>query len=296
MKKKVTKIKHAVVIVNYNGWSDTCVCLRSVMASKDRPHVIVIDNASTDNSVKLILQAFPNIELVASDKNLGYSGGNNLGIKLAMKKGARVIYLLNNDTEVDSNLFFRAYRYVSGKKRIAGGKIYYARGFEFHHDHKMDGNRLWYAGGDFDWSMAVARHHGVDEQDQGQYDKLKDVSFITGCFMAIPREVINKVGYLDESYFLYLEDAEYCLRASRNKIELKYNPSLIVFHRNSSTTVSGSDLVDYYLTRNRLLIAKSYGSLRLRFALMREALRNWSNLTRRRAFIDYLSGNLGKQA
>jgi GT2 family glycosyltransferase len=296
MKKVLKKIKHAVVLVNYKGWQDTIVCVNSIRKSKDAPHIIVVDNGSPNESVRELRSAFPDLDLIEAGENVGFSVGNNIGIKKALKMGAEVVYILNNDTEVESNLFFRSYRYVAGKKRIAGGKIYYAKGYEFHDEQKGLGNILWYAGGYFDWTSVIAQHIGVDEVDQGQYDKTKPVDFITGCFIAVPRQVFKKIGLLDEPFFLYLEDSDFCLHAHKEGIEVMYNPSLMIYHRNSSSTVAGSPLVDYYITRNRFFIGKRYGTLRLRFALLREALfRNWSSPIRRMAFFDYLTGRMGNR-
>lgn len=296
MKKKSNKIKHAVVLVNYKVATDTIVCINSIQKCKDAPHIIVVDNGSPQPVIDELRAAFPDLDLIAVGENVGFSIGNNLGIKKALKMGAEVVYLLNNDTEVDPNLFFRAYRYVAGKNRIAGGKIYYAKGYEFHDEQKGKGNILWYAGGFFDWSIVISRHFGVDEEDMGQHDKILPVDFITGCFIAVPRQIFKKIGFLDESFFLYLEDTEFCLHAAKMGVEVMYNPTLIVHHRNSSSTVAGSPLVDYYITRNRFFIAKRYGTLRLRFALLREALfRNWSSPIRRMAFLDYLWGRMGNR-
>lgn len=294
-KKRKKTVKHAVVLINYKNAQDTILCIESIKKAKDSPHIIVVDNGSPQEVVDELRAAVPDIDLTVGE-NVGFSVGNNIGIKKALKLGAKVIYILNNDTLVDPDLFSRAYRYVEGKNRIAGGKIYYAKGYEFHDEQKGKGNIIWYAGGYMDWSMAIARHYGVDEADEGQYDRVADVDFITGCFIAVPRGVFHKIGMLDEPFFLYLEDSDYCLKARKAGIEVKYNPSLIVHHRNSSSTVAGSPLVDYYITRNRFFIGRRYGSLRLYFALIREALfRNWGNPIRRQAFIDYMSGRMGNR-
>ncbi len=296
MKKSPKKIKHAVVLVNYKVSSDTIVCVNSIKHCKDAPHIIVVDNGSSPQVVQELRDACPGLDIVVSGQNIGFSAGNNLGIKKALRLGAKVVYILNNDTQVDKNLFFRAFRYVEGKARIAGGKIYYAKGYEFHDLQKGQGNILWYAGGYFDWESVIARHYGVDELDAGQYDKPRPVEFITGCFIAVPRQVFKRIGLLDEPFFLYLEDTDFCLHAKQMGIEVMYNPSLVLYHRNSSSTVAGSPLVDYYLTRNRFFIGQRYGSLRLRFALLREALfRNWSSPVRRQAFLDYLFGKMGNR-
>jgi GT2 family glycosyltransferase len=296
MKKSAKKIKHAAVLVNYKGWQDTIVCINSIKKSKDAPHIIVVDNGSPNESVRELRVAFPDLDLIEAGDNVGFSVGNNIGIKKALKMGAEVVYILNNDTEVDPNLFFRSYRYVAGKNRIAGAKIYYAKGYEFHDAQKGLGTVIWYGGGYFDWGSVIAQHVGVDEIDHGQHDKIKPVDFITGCFIAVPRQVFKKIGLLDEPFFLYLEDSDFCLHAAKEGIEVMYNPNLVVYHRNSSSTVAGSALVDYYITRNRFFIGKRYGTLRLRFALLREALfRNWSSPIRRMAFFDYLTGRMGNR-
>lgn len=296
MKKHSRRVKHAVILVNYKIASDTIACVNSIKQCKDAPHIIVVDNGSSAEVVAQLRAACPGLDLLESSANLGFSAANNLGIQRSLKLGAQVVYILNNDTQVDPNLFFRAYRYVERKNRIAGGKIYYARGYEFHDSQKGQGNILWYAGGSFDWGSVIAQHTGVDEVDHGQYDHVKPVDFITGCFMAIPRGVIKKLGLFDESFFLYLEDVDYCLHAKQLNVELLYNPKLVLYHQNSSSTVVGSALTDYYLTRNRFVIAGRYGGLRLRLAILKEALlRNWGSPVRRQAFFDYLWGRMGNR-
>jgi GT2 family glycosyltransferase len=296
MKKPSPKIKHSVILVNYGDALATIACIKSVLATKDSPHIIVVDNGSSQSVLEELRHACPGLDLITAGSNLGFSAANNLGIGKALKMGAQVVYILNNDTLVDHSLFFRSYRYVAGKPRIAGAKIYYAKGYEYHESQKGMGNILWYAGGYFDKSMAVSRHIGVDEVDQGQYNKIKSVDFVTGCFIAVPRRIFNKIGLLDESFFLYLEDTDFCLRAKSKGIDVMYNPSLVLHHCNGGSTGAGSSLVDYYMTRNRFLIAKRYGTWRLSFALWREAIfRNWGTPIRRMAFLDYLTGRMGNR-
>jgi len=296
MNKARRKIKHAVILVNYNGWRDTVNCVNSILVSKDAPHIIVVDNGSTNESVAELRHAFPGLDLIDTGQNLGFSAGNNVGIKKALRLGAKGVHILNNDTVVDPQLFYRAYRYVEGKDRLAGAKIYYAKGYEYHAIQKGKGNVIWYAGGYVDWVNVIARHDGIDKEDHGQFEQIKPVEFVTGCYIAIPRQVFRKIGYLDEPFFLYLEDTDYSLKAARAGIEIMYNPHLVIYHLNSGSTGAGSPLVDYYMTRNRFLIGRRYGNLRLQFALLREALgRNWQSPIRRAAFFDYLLGRMGNR-
>lgn len=294
--KKTNKIKHAAILINYLDAKTTAACLQSIQKSKDAPHPIVVDNGSSEACIAELKSLCPDLDLITTGKNLGFSAANNLGIKKALRMGAEVVYILNNDTLVDENLFFRSYRFVAKKNRIAGAKIYYSKGHEYHSNQRGQGNILWYAGGYFDYDHAVSRHYGVDEVDNGQYNQVRSVDFVTGCFMAIPRNVLKKIGNLSEAYFLYLEDTDYCLRAKNRGIEVIYNPNLVLYHSNGGSTSAGSALVDYYMTRNRFYIARRYGSWRLRFSLHREAiLRNWGNPIRRAAYLDYLFGRMGNR-
>ncbi len=290
------RVKHAVVLVNFKTAMDTIECINSIKKTKDTPHIIVVDNGSNSQVIGDLKSTFPDLDLLESPDNLGFSAANNLGIKKALKMGAKVVYILNNDTTVDPNLFFRSYRFVEGKNRIAGAKIYYSKGHEYHVAQQGRGNILWYAGGYVDWESVIARHIGVDEEDKGQYDKVKAVDFITGCFMAIPRPVFKKIGFFNESLFLYLEDVDLCLQAKKMGVDVMYNPHLVVHHKNSSATVAGSPLVDYYITRNRFYVGNKYGSIKLKFSLIKEALlRNWTSSIRRAAFIDYQLGHMGNR-
>ncbi|MFZ2200156.1 MAG: glycosyltransferase family 2 protein [Microgenomates group bacterium] len=296
MKQKSKKIKHAAVLINFRDAKMTAMCVKSIEASKDAPHIIVVDNGSSQECINELKSLCPKLDLIVTGSNIGFSAGNNVGIKKALRMGAQVIYIINNDTLVDPNLFFRAYRYVAAKNRIAGAKIYYAKGYEYHESQRGLSNVIWYGGGYFDYSMAVSRHYGIDEIDQGQYDKIRPVDFITGCFIAVPRAIFNKIGLLDEPFFLYLEDSDFSLHAKSAGVEVMYNPNLVLFHCNGGSTGAASPLVDYYMTRNRFFIAKRYGTLRLRFALLREAiLRNWNSPIRRMAFLDYLWGRMGNR-
>ena len=251
MKVKSKKIKHAAILINFRDAKMTATAVHSIGSCKDAPHIIVVDNGSSLECISELKSLCPGLDLIVTGANVGFSAGNNVGIKKALKMGAQVVYIINNDTLSDPNLFFRAYRYVAGKNRIAGAKIYYAKGYEYHENQKGKGNILWYAGGYFDFSMAVSRHYGIDEVDNGQYDKIKSVDFITGCFIALPRQVLKKIGSFDESLFLYLEDSDFSLRAKSKGIEVMYNPNLVVYHCNGSSLGAGSPFVDYYITRNR---------------------------------------------
>jgi len=184
---------------------------------------------------------------------------------------------------------------------IAGSKIYFAPGHEYHkgrYTQKEQGKVFWYAGELVDWDNMYASHRGVDEVDTGQYDTEEETPFITGCSMMIARNVLETIGLLDEKFYLYLEDLDYGLRASRAGFRLLYYPKSVIWHLNAgSSGGAGNPLHDYYITRNRLLVGLRYAPIRTKIALIREALGflYGKNPEKKRAVTDFFFGKFGKQ-
>jgi len=294
-----------IIIVNWNGKKDTLVCLDSlskISAKGMNVKTLVVDNASTDDSVAAIRAAYPDIIILESSVNEGFTGGNNRGIRYARQHDADYVWLLNNDTKVDTQVLTKLVEVFSDKKiGIAGSKIYFAPGKEFHVDRykKSDlGNVIWYAGGKIDWANMYASHRGVDEIDTGQYDRLGDTDFVTGCSLMIRREVIENIGFLDDRFFLYLEDLDYSLRAKKAGFRAVYVPGSRLWHVNSgSTGKPGHGLHQYYLTRNRLLVGMRYAPFRTKVALFREACRFLVNgpAVLRKAVLDFLLRRFGNR-
>ncbi len=296
--------KVALVIVNWNGIEDTRRCLASVRAMRpdgNALEIIVVDNGSTDNSVACIAKEFPEVRLLALDTNLGFTGGNNAGIKYAMLNNADYVWLLNNDTLVDQRALSILGVFEDPNVGIAGSKIFFAAGHEYHKNRysaSQKGKVFWYAGGLVDWDNMYASHRGVDEVDKGQYETVEQTTFVTGCSMMIRRNVIEKIGVLDDAYYLYLEDLDFCLRARNAGFLLMYYPRSIVWHVNAgSSGGAGNPLHDYYITRNRLLVGFRFAPTRTKFALIREAVRflRGNNPEKKQAVTDFLTGRLGRQ-
>lgn len=296
--------KISIVIVNWNGWKDTLVCLASLQKMKTKGFLmetVIVDNGSSDESVVKISHAFPKATMLILPKNMGFTGGNNKGIEYAYKKGADYVWLLNNDTIVDERALSLVDAFTGSDVGIAGSKIYFAAGHEYHKDRykKTDlGRVFWYAGGLVDWANMYASHRGVDEVDVGQFDKIEETPFVTGCSMMVARDVISKIGFLDNAYYLYLEDLDYCLRAKLAGFSLIYNPTSVVWHVNAgSSGGAGNPLHDYYITRNRLRIGFRYARVRTKFALLREAVRLLfsKNREKRNAVRDAFLGKWGRQ-
>lgn len=226
--------KVAVVVLTWNGRQLTLDCLES-LANVTWPnlHVIVVDNASTDGTPAAIESAFGSrfgdrLTVIVNPENLGFSGGNNVGIRHAMDTGSAFVLLLNNDTRVDPGFLepmvavFEEHPHTG----IAGPKIYY----------ETPSDRIWFAGGEIFLWRGTARHIGIRETDRGQYDAGREVDYVTGCTLLTTRDVIGKIGMLDDSYRAYYEDADFCMRAKGAGFHVRYVPEGRVWHRISSST------------------------------------------------------------
>lgn len=294
--------KLAIILVNYNHSEATIECLASLeeLAWPSKPLIIVVDNASSDNSVRLIRDKFPDVTLIESDKNLGFAAGNNLGFDTAKRQGTDLVMLLNNDTKVDPQLAQHLYASVKKKADIAAPKIYFYPGFEFHKDRyskKEQGKVIWYAGGHIDWHNIMGIHRGVDQVDTGQFDTEGEVEFATGCCFMARRSVLEKLNLFDPKYYLYLEDADFCVRAKKAGYKIVYQPQAVLWHKNAeSTGGSGSSLQDYYFTRNRLLFGFRYASARTKLALYRESMKLFffGSPWKRRGVIDFYLQRFGE--
>jgi GT2 family glycosyltransferase len=251
------KPKVDIILVNWNRADLTIECLRSLKAIDNPDHeLIIVDNASTDGSAGVLKSSFPDARLFVNDRNLGFAGGNNVGVRYAVDNNADYVLLLNNDTEVDPRFLSElvAATEADPKIGIAGSKIYYF----------SEPRRLWYAGGSVDLWTGDTHHIGENELDSGQYDVAKDTDYVSGCAMLIKRRVLEEIGLLDERMFLYYEDSDYCTRARRHGYRVVYVPSSLVWHKVSSTTGKVKDLQLFYGTRNMLIFEKrNAGLLRL---------------------------------
>jgi GT2 family glycosyltransferase len=179
---------------------------------------------------------------------------------------------------LEKNLLVRLAKVADqvGSPAIIGPKIYFAPGFEYHKKRyqKNDlGKVFWYAGGKIDWQNIFASHQGVDEVDHGQYETQQSTPFVSGCAMLVDRKIFEKIGLLDDKYFLYLEDLDFCVRARRAGFKIIYAPQAWLWHKNAGSSTVGGDLHDYFLTRNRMLFGFRYANRRTKFALFRETLR-----------------------
>ena len=273
-----------VIVLHYRHKNQTVACIKSIQKSDFKDyHIILVDNASGDSFEDDLID-WKDVSFIKSDKNTGYSGGNNLGIKKALSEKDDYIFVLNPDTTIEKDTMGNLLKGMEKENAdLASPKIYFA-----------DTKKIWYAGSNFDFANVLGSHRGVNEEDRGQYDEAIPTDGVTGGAFMAKREVFATVGLFDDRYFLYYEDADLSFRTIKAGFKIMYIPSSVVYHKNAQSTGLGSPLQDYFITRNRMLFASKFLSLRTRFALFREALKNLNKPMRRLALFDYLTNNFGK--
>ncbi len=232
-----------IILVNWNGEKVTLECLESLAkVSYTSFRIVVVDNASTDGSAAAIRERYPAVILLRQDRNLRFAGGNNAGMRYALAHGAELVCLLNNDTTVDAEFLMHLVSRIQSDHKIGitTPKIYY-------HD---EPNRIWFAGASISMWTGTMKHIGIREDDHGQYDESIEIDYATGCCILTRREVIEKVGGLDESFFMYTEDADWSMRVRRAGYSVVYEPRAKVWHKLS--VASGGHLSPFKM-RNKLI-------------------------------------------
>jgi len=233
----------SIIIVNWNGKALILECLSSLhKLSYARVQIILVDNGSTDGSVEAVEQSFPEVNVLRMNKNLGFAGGTNEGLREALRRQAEFVLLLNNDTVVDEHCLKHLVSRIRSEERIGivAPKIYY---------HSTP-DTIWYAGGNISMWKGVMSHTGIREKDHGQHDALRDTDFATGCCMLASAEVVRRIGFLDESYKMYSEDADWCMRARKAGDRVVYEPKAVLWHKVSSS--AGGNL-SWFKLRHKLV-------------------------------------------
>ena len=235
----------SIITVNYNGVDDTCELIDSIPFN-DNMEVIVVDNASKNDEASIIRQKYPQVFVLRSGKNLGFAGGNNLGIKAAKGK---YLFLVNNDTifkDFNANVLIARLE-SSPQIGMVCPKIRFAWG-----------NYPIQFAGYTPLSPITIRNHsiGFGEEDKEQYDTPHPTPYAHGAAMMLKREVIEKVGLMPECYFLYYEELDWSMMITRAGYEIWYEPACTIYHKESQSTGQNSPLRTFFITRNRLLLVK----------------------------------------
>jgi GT2 family glycosyltransferase len=237
----------SVITVNYNNTQVTCELMTSLKRiSYPNLEVIVVDNASAEDPTAAITACYPTAKVIRSNANLGFAGGNNLGIQAA---GGSYLFLVNNDTEFTEGLIeglletFQQYPDAG----VVSPKFHY-----FFYPGTIE-----YAG--YEPVHTLTGRNGMigcREKDEGQYNAVSTTSYAHGGAMMIPAAAIEKVGLMPEIYFLYYEEFDWCEQFKRHGYKIYYQYKSLIYHKESMTTGKHSPLKTYYITRNRILFMR----------------------------------------
>ena len=238
----------SIITINYNGLNDTCELIDSLPLEQKSIEVIVIDNASKNDEASIIEERYPAVKVIRSPKNLGFAGGNNIGIKAAHGK---YLFFINNDTILQPQASDISHLISNLESDEAIGivcpKICFA----------WNDNPIQFAGYT-PLSRFTMRNRsiGFGEKDHGQYDTAHPTPYAHGAAMLVKRNAIEKVGLMPECYFLYYEELDWSMMFTRAGYSIWYEPACTIYHKESQSTGQQSPLKAYYLTRNRLLFVK----------------------------------------
>jgi GT2 family glycosyltransferase len=244
----------AILVLCYNGIADTLACLASLQQidyPRERYAVVVLDNASQDGTPDRVRAAFPETIVIENGANLGFAAGNNVGLRYALAQGYDYTLLLNNDTEVAPDFLSELVAEAEADPTIGavGPLIYYHAAPE----------RIWSAGGTIDWRRGICTMAG-EAADVGQYRQARDVDFVTGCAMLMRRSALEQTGLLDERFFMYFEETEWCVRVTRAGMRVRFVPQAKLWHKIPLDARFDKEYLAYYMTRNRLLFLHATGA------------------------------------
>lgn len=270
----MTAPRIAAIILNWNNLTDTVACLDSLNQSHyPNLEIIVVDNDSRDGSAA-VLAGMPGFHFIHNPRNLGFTGGNNVGMQAAFERGADYVLLLNNDATIAPDaLGLLLETLESGAEVWASAPLIYY--------HSQPGV-VWSAGGEIDKRRASARMMGTDEEDHGQFGVAPyPVDYATGCALLVKRRAVEEFGMLDDRFFMYYEEVEWCSRMAARGMQVRMVPQARAWHKIIPQARNESPFVHYLMTRNRLLWIRAahLGGRVFWSVLLRENLRtliSWS--------------------
>lgn len=235
-----------IVVLNWNNAADTLECLKSLAALDDPGcDVLVVDNGSTDDSSARIRAGFPGIPLLETGANLGYAGGNNAGIHRALAAGAEAVCILNNDVTVESGFLDLLLAALQSGPDVGIVTPLVAE--------QSDAGRVWALGSAVNRRTAeVSRVHAGEAMAQWRGREPFEVEIASGAAMLVKAEVFERVGLLDESFFLYYEESDWCLTVRQAGYRILAVPASVVRHKISAALGTTSPAIDYYMLRNHL--------------------------------------------
>jgi len=240
----------AVVVLNWNGLEDTRALLPTLERCRVpdgwRVQVLVVDNGSSDGSAAALRREFPGVDLLALPGNRRFAGGCNAGLERALGEGADAAMLLNNDTEAEPGLYEKLLLALEADPRAGAAAPLVC--------FKEPLDTIWYAGGRCVPALGLAAHRGLRECDRGQYRAIEETGYLTGCCLLATRAAWEKVGLLDGRYFIYAEDADWCLRARAAGFRLLFVPTARLWHKVSASSGTASPWKIYQRLRANLTL------------------------------------------
>jgi GT2 family glycosyltransferase len=248
----------AIVVLAWNQRELTLECLAS-LAALDHPagrlEIVVVDNGSTDDTARAVREAYPAVTVLETGENLGYAGGNNAGIRHALAQGAEYVCILNNDVTVASAFFAPLLAVLRG-----GGGVGVVTPLIVD---LAQPERVWALGSMVDQRRGlVQRLHVAEPASTLRTAEPFDVDVASGAAMLVRREVFERVGLLDEAFYLYFEETDWCLRVRSSGYRILAVPSSVAWHKVSATLGQTSPVIDYYMLRNHLrFIARHWSGI-----------------------------------
>lgn len=239
-----------VIILTYNHWVDTETCLESLARAGSVPaHIIIVDNASTDDTVARARRTFPEVEVIANPANLGYAQGNNRGLQHALDEKFEYVMVLNNDVTIDPACLQTLLCAADENPNAAliGPMVYHAR----------ERDVIQSAGGILPPSWR-AYHRGANETDHHQFRNVERVDWLTGCAVLARTSMLAKFGLLDPDFFMYGEDVDWAVRARRAGFDVLFVPTAHVWHSGVQRDYAPAPYVTYYSARNELYLIRKH--------------------------------------
>ncbi|WP_322487306.1 glycosyltransferase family 2 protein [Chloroflexus sp.] len=239
------------IVLSWNAAAATLACLESLHQQSMPVEIVVVDNASRDDTIAQITQRYPDVRLIRNERNLGFAGGMNIGIRtvLAESSPPDAVILLNQDTVLDPTCIEQLVAPLAADEQVAavGAKIRYPDG------------TIQHAGVRLEWPRAVVQHIGWHEPDTGQYDQLQECEFVTGAAIALRSKVLDAVQTFDEGFVpAYFEDIDLCARLRWAGWKIVYNPAATLVHHESLSLRDELQRSSYY-NRGRLrFVLKHY--------------------------------------
>ena len=258
----------SIITINYNGLKDTCELMETLPLDDTSIEVIVVDNASRQDEASVIEQRYPQVKVIRSSENLGFAGGNNLGIEASCGK---YLYFINNDTllSLQGNAVANTKHGMQPELRYLVERLESDRqiGMVCPKIRFTWGDNLIQFAGYTPLSRVTLRNNaiGFNESDYGQYDTAHPTPYGHGAAMMVRREAIDKAGMMPTCFFLYYEELDWSMMIRRAGYTIWYEPASTIYHKESQTTGQASPLRTYYITRNRLFFVQRNSPLPWRF-------------------------------